>query len=348
MNDLQRYLVEEYLEDYQEGYMTRRQALRFIAAVTGSLTTASALLAACTPAAPTPTTAPAPTSAPANTPASAAPTATTAATAPMTTPTETSAPAADPTLTTEATVTVRPPAAYGTVVPDDPEIEAGMIEFPGEGASLMGYLARPRGDGPFPVVLVCHENRGLTEHIQDVARRFAKAGYVALAVDLLSRQGGTAAITDPEQIPGALGNTPPEQFVQDFISGWTYLQDQPFADAERVGMVGFCFGGGITWRVATAMPELRAAVPFYGPPPPIEQIPNIEAAVLAIYGENDQRINASIPTIEAAMQENGKIYQKIIYPNADHAFHNDTGPRYNPEAARDAWEQTLAWFAQYL
>lgn len=341
MNDFQRYLVEEFLEDFQEGQITRREALHRIAAVTGSLAVANTLLAACAPAAePTATPAPTETSASAATP-TAAPAATVA-------PTVTSAPTTEPTATTEAAASTPPPAAYGTVAPDDPAIEAGMVEFPNEGAMLMAYLARPTGDGSFPVVLVCHENRGLTDHIQDVARRFAKAGYVALAVDLLSRQGGTAAITDPAQIPGELGNAPPEQFVQDFISGWRYLQSQPFADAERVGMVGFCFGGGVTWRVATAMPELHAAVPFYGPNPPVDQVPNIEAAVLAIYGERDQRINQGIPAIEAAMQENNKTFEKIIYPNADHAFFNDTGPRYNPEAARDAWEQTLAWFAQYV
>ncbi|HBY95424.1 MAG: dienelactone hydrolase family protein [Ardenticatenaceae bacterium] len=321
MNDFQRYLVEEYVEDYQGGHLTRREALRHIAAVTGNLAVANTLLATCTPPAQS--------------------TATPAAMA-------TSVPAATSTGASSATTAPTATNASGTVAPDDPAIEAGMVEFPGEGATLMASLARPKGDGSSPVVLVCHENRGLTDHIKDVARRFAKAGYVALAVDLLSRQGGTAAITDQAQIPGTLGNTPPEQFVQDFISGWRYLQSQSFAAADRVGMVGFCFGGGVTWRVATAMPELRAAVPFYGPHPPVEQVPNIQAAVLAIYGERDQRINQGIPVIEAAMEANNKIYQKVIYPNADHAFFNDTGPRYDPEAARDAWQQTLAWLAKYV
>jgi carboxymethylenebutenolidase len=113
-------------------------------------------------------------------------------------------------------------------------------------------------------------------------------------------------------------------------------------------MVGFCFGGGITWRVATKTPELRAAVPFYGPNPPLEDVPGIRAAVLAIYGENDANINRGIPAIEEAMKANGKIFEKIIYSNAGHAFHNDTGANYNPEAARDAWAKTLAWFERYL
>jgi carboxymethylenebutenolidase len=240
------------------------------------------------------------------------------------------------------------PAAYGTVMPDDPAIIASEVQFPGaDAANILGYLARPANENPTPVILVCHENRGLTPHIQDVTRRFAKAGYVGLAVDLLSRQGGSAAVGQ-DNVPGALGNMPSEQFAEDFKSGWRYLQGQPFADAARVGMTGFCFGGGVTWQVATQMPELLAAVPFYGPHPLPASVPNINAAVLAVYGGLDSRINSGIPTIEQAMSENNKIYQKLIYENADHAFHNDTGSRYAPDAARDAWEKTLAWFEQYV
>ena len=221
------------------------------------------------------------------------------------------------------------------------------MEFPDNGSMLKGYLARPSSGGLYPIILVCHENRGLTEHIQNVTRRLGKAGYAALAVDLLSRQGGSVSLGS-DQVPGALGNIEPAQFTADFQSGYRYLIAQPYAQAERVGMVGFCFGGGVTWLVATTMPELKAAVPFYGPPPPIEEVPKINAAVLAIYGERDERINASIPSIEEAMRMNDKIYEKVIYPNADHAFHNDTGPRYNPEAAQDAWRRTLEWFGRYV
>jgi carboxymethylenebutenolidase len=236
----------------------------------------------------------------------------------------------------------------GTVMPDDPAIQTGDIQFPGrDGATLLGTLSRPSGDGRHPVALVCHENRGLTEHIKDVTRRLAKAGYVALAVDLLSRRGGVGAFSSDE-VPGALGNTPPEQFVQDFRDGWAYLGKQDFADAARVGMVGFCFGGGVTWQVAVGMPELLAAVPFYGPQPALSDVPKIQAAVLAIYGELDERINQGIPAIEAAMKENNKIFEKKIYPNAGHAFFNDTGARYNPEAAKDAWGRLFGWFGRYL
>ncbi|HEY3473267.1 MAG TPA: dienelactone hydrolase family protein [Anaerolineales bacterium] len=330
MNLFQRYLAEEFAEDYQEGRLSRREALKLITSVTGSLIAANSILAACAPSSEgTETGAISPTDSP------------TAQTIASDTAT------AEPGATEPAATEAPPPAAYGTVMPDDPAIIANDVQIPAPDTNIMGYLARPSNESVQPVILVCHENRGLTPHIQDVTRRFAKAGYVGLAVDLLSRQGGSTVVGQ-ENVPGALSNISPDQFVEDFKSGWRYLQGQSFADAARVGMTGFCFGGGVTWRVATQMPELLAAVPFYGPHPPLEDVPNIRAAVLAIYGGLDSRINSGIPAIEQAMMENNKIYEKIIYDNADHAFHNDTGGRYNPEAARDAWERTLAWFEQYV
>jgi len=268
-------------------------------------------------------------------------------TSPTDAPTGEASASASPTAESAATDSASPPAAYGTVMPDDPTIIASEVQIPGGDATLIGYLARPASEEVAPVILVCHENRGLTPHILDVTRRFAKAGYVGLAVDLLSRQGGSAEVGE-SGAPGALGNMSPDLYVADFRSGWLYLQEQPFADARRVGMTGFCFGGGVTWQVATQMPELLAAVPFYGPHPLPSGVPNINAAVLGIYGEQDTRINSGIPGIEAAMLENNKIYEKVIYPGADHAFHNDTGSRYNAEAAKDAWERTLVWFEQYV
>jgi carboxymethylenebutenolidase len=327
MNHFQQYLVEEFAEDYQEGNLSRRQALKLIGSVTGSLLLASSILAGCVRAEPEETAA-APTSGPGlpgtgTTPNQAQVSATTQ-------------PAGNPAAT-----------SIYSVDTNDPAVNGSDVQVPGKDATLKAYLAHPTQEGTFPVILVCHENRGLTEHIKDVTRRLAKAGYAALAVDLLSRQGGTDSLSS-DQVPGALGNIPPEQFAQDFRSGWEYLKQQPFAQAEKVGMVGFCFGGGVTWLVATHMPELLAAVPFYGPPPPVEEVPKIKAAVLAIYAGNDQRINQSIPGIEAAMQQHNKIYEKVIYPDVDHAFHNDTGPRYNAPAAQDAWRRTLDWFERYV
>jgi len=332
MNLFQRYLAEEFAEDYEEGRLSRRDALKMIVSVTGSLIVANSILAACTPPPEeviSPTDLPPATGLPTDAPAAsreASPTAESVST-------ESSSPAST--------------SAYGTVMPDDPAILAGEMQIPAVDATLIGYLARPSNETPAPVILVCHENRGLTPHIQDVTRRFAKAGYVALAMDLLSRQGGTNVVGSGN-VSGTLGNIDPNQFVEDFKSGWRYLQDQPFAQADKVGMTGFCFGGGVTWQVAVNMPELLAAVPFYGPHPLTTDVPSINAAVLAIYGELDGRINGGIPAIEEAMAANNKTYKKMIYPNADHAFNNDTGTRYNPEAAKDAWEQTLAWFDQYV
>ncbi len=241
MTDFKRYLLDEFVEDYQEGHLSRREALKLIAGLTGSLALANGILAACAPAQ-QPTATLAPTATHPATPQGGAQASAPAPTATQARPTE--AP------TAEAT----PQSPIG-------EIESGDIEFSGEGATLQAHLARPAGDGPYFAVLVCHENRGLTDHIKDVTRRVAMAGYVGLAVDLLSRQGGTAAIDDSSQVPGILGNTPQEQFVQDFVSGWRWLQSQTYVQPNRVGMVGFCFGGGVTWHVAIGLPELRAAAP---------------------------------------------------------------------------------------
>jgi carboxymethylenebutenolidase len=344
MNDYQRYLVDEFAEEYQEGRISRRKALRLILGVTGSMLLTDAILAACTPAGtpagessgvPTdggliPTT---------DGPAASTPSSTAGVPGtPTTASNPTSAAAATPAGTGDA---------MGRVSPDDAAISAGAVDFPGEGTTLKGYQAIPRGSGPYAIILVCHENRGLTPYIADVTRRLAKAGYAALAVDLLSRKGGTAAL-NADDVPGVLGNSPPEQFISDFRSGWNYLKGQAFAQGERVGMVGFCFGGGVTWRAAVAMPELLAAVPFYGPLPPVADVPKIKAAVLAIYAGNDTRITSGAAPIEAAMQASNKVFEKIVYPNVDHAFHNDTGTRYAPQAAQDAWAKTLDWFGKYV
>ncbi|TMH02245.1 MAG: dienelactone hydrolase family protein [Betaproteobacteria bacterium] len=138
------------------------------------------------------------------------------------------------------------------------------------------------------------------------------------------------------------------RYVKDFQAGLAATKALPFARAERVGMTGFCFGGGVTWRVAAGVPELRAVVPFYGLPVAATEVPKIHAAVLAIYAGRDERINANIPAIEAAMKQNGKTFNKIVYPDVDHAFHNDTGDRFNAAAAKSAWQETLLWFDRYL
>lgn len=307
MDDLKRYLVDEAVEDYAEGRISRRDAMTIVGGLVGAALGAE-LLAGCGRKEPPP-----PTEAP---PAAAPPVA-------------------------------APPPSQPLVASDDPGIVAGAVQFPGAGATLSGYLARPARDGSVPIVLVCHENRGLTAHIEDVTRRVAKAGYVGLAVDLLSREGGTAKHTY-EAVPGVLGGAPPERHVQDFRAGLAYARIQPSARADRVGMTGFCFGGGITWRVAAALPELRAAVPYYGMPIEPDKVGTIEAAVLAIYAEKDERINQAIPAVEKAMKDAGKTFRAVVYPGTQHAFHNDTRERYDAAAAKEAWAETLAWFATYL
>ncbi|MFC2072965.1 dienelactone hydrolase family protein [Chloroflexota bacterium] len=141
---------------------------------------------------------------------------------------------------------------------------------------------------------------------------------------------------------------PPDAFIADLNAALDYLRGLPCVHPDWVGVTGFCFGGGLTWRLLTAMQELKAGVPFYGAAPPVGDVPRIQAVVLAIYGELDERINAGIPNLEKAIQESGVPYEKIMYPGAAHAFHNDTGVNYHAEAAKDAWSRTLAHFGQYL
>lgn len=350
-DSLKQYLVDEFVEDYQQGALSRRDALKRLTGLVGA-SAAAALIAACAPAAqPSPTSAPVPTAmppAPTTAPAVAptlAPPSPVATTAPPAATATLSAP--DPTVATQATATVTAPQSNVSVPADDPAVQASAVTFPSQGATITAYLARPASNGTYPAILVCHENRGLTAHIQDVARRLAKAGYVALAVDLLSRDGGSATVGEAN-VPGKLGNYPPTQMVGDFADGLKYLQAQSFVAPGQFGMTGFCFGGGITWRCATQIPELRAAVPYYGPNPPLEDVPKIQAAVLAHYGGNDSRINGGIPAIEAAMKDNNKIFEYVIHAGANHAFNNDTGGNYNAGAANAAWAKTLDWFAKYV
>jgi len=235
------------------------------------------------------------------------------------------------------------------VPPNDPAIaSAGMVSFASGAIVVQAYLARPKVSDAAPGVVVIHENRGLLEHFKDVCRRFAKVGYAALAVDLASAEGGTAKFSDSAQVTAILGRTPPEQLVAMLNAGVRYLQGQSGVRRDRIGAMGFCFGGGMTWRLATANAELKAAAPFYGSSPPLEDVAKIKAAVLAVYGGLDERINAGIPAVRDAMQKANVVHEIVIYPNASHAFFNDTGGSYNATAAREAWTKTLGWFDEYL
>ncbi len=320
LGKFERYLIEEFYDDYREGTLSRRSFIRRVAFITGSMTAASAAMLAvgCQPIEVPPPGATIP-------PAEGTPT-----------------PAA------EAEDGAVPGAQSPLSVPaNDPSVSGETVTFVSGADEIGGYLAQPAAEGVYPVVLVCHENRGLTPHIEDVARRFAKEGYVALALDLLWREGGTANIDNDER-PGMLTGAGIERHVSDFQAALSYVQGLETVDPERVAMTGYCFGGGVTWACATAIPELKAAAPYYGPAPDLEAVPNIQAAVLGVYAEQDERINAGIEPLQAALDAAGITYQINIYPGVNHAFHNDTGERYDEEQALQAWEDTLAWFAQYV
>jgi carboxymethylenebutenolidase len=306
--DLQRYILTEWTEEYKEGRMGRREFLRRVVLMSGGAALALPVLSGL------------------GVPASAAEVSQAAASSP-------------PAVAQASGVTVSP---------TDPAIQARDVSFPQGATQMLAYLAEPRTGTPTPGVLVIHENRGMLEHFKDVARRFAKVGYVALAVDLASREGGTARFTDPAQVSALLGRTPEEQLVAMLNAGVAHLQGLSTVRRDRVGAMGFCFGGGMTWRLATANASLRAAVPYYGANPPLADVAKIKAAVLAIYGARDTFINPGIPAVRQAMERAGVTHEVVIYPDADHAFFNDTSPRYNAAAAQQAWQRTLAWFERYL
>jgi carboxymethylenebutenolidase len=214
------------------------------------------------------------------------------------------------------------------------------ITFAGpEGRTLQGaYAAAATGHG---AVLVIHENRGLTDHIRSVAGRLAASGFSALALDLLSAEGGTGSFADPAQATAALNNVPLDRFVADMKAGVGELLTRN--PGQRVGAVGFCFGGGMMWSLlAAGEPRLHAVAPFYGPAPASADFagsPN--AAVLAVYAENDSRVNASRDAATSALEV-------VTFPGVDHAFFNDTGARYNPEVAAQAYQKLTDWFTRYL
>ena len=227
-------------------------------------------------------------------------------------------------------------------------IESMPVKYPGQGATLEGYLSRPKGNGPFPALIVIHENRGLNEHVRDVARRYAAEGFVALAVDQLSRQGGTASFASPDAARDAIGTLNDDQIVADLDAAYKYLESHSAVRKDRIGVTGFCWGGQRTFLYATANPNLKAAAVFYGTTPPEEKLANIKCPVLANYGETDTRITSKVPETEALMKKYGKSYDPKIYPGAAHAFFNDTGQAYNEAAAKDAWARTLAFFRKNL
>lgn len=230
---------------------------------------------------------------------------------------------------------------------DDPGIVAETITYPspdGHG-EVSAYLVRPAGVAKAPGVVVVHENRGLNPYIADVARRLAKAGFVALAPDGLSSVGGYPG--DDEKGRELQAQVDPTKLMNDFFAAVTFLGQQDYTTG-KVGITGFCYGGGVANAAAVVFPELAAAVPFYGRQAPAADVPRIQAPLLLHYAELDTRINEGWPAYEAALKANGKVYEAYIYPGVNHGFHNDTTPRYDEAAATLAWDRTLAWFRKYL
>jgi carboxymethylenebutenolidase len=230
--------------------------------------------------------------------------------------------------------------------PPGPAVATQGITFPGpEGRTLQGAWAA--ADQPRGAVLVVHENRGLTDHIRSVAGRLAASGYSALAVDLLSAEGGTAALGDEARAMAALSSAPQERFVADMRAGLDELERR--ASGQKLGAIGFCFGGGMVWLLlASGEPRLAAAAPFYGPLPDGADFSGSNAAVLGVYAEQDARVNASREAATAALEAAGLTHEIVTYPGANHAFFNDTGPRYDQDAATQAYAKVLDWFGRHL
>ncbi|WP_226571639.1 YghX family hydrolase [Mangrovibacter yixingensis] len=230
----------------------------------------------------------------------------------------------------------------------DPDILPEYIHYPspqGHG-EVRAYFVRPaKIDSKRPAVVVVHENRGLNPYIEDVARRVAKAGYLALAPDGLSSVGGYPGNDDKGRELQA--QVDPTKLMNDFFAAVNFMLSHP-QGTGKVGITGFCYGGGVANAAAVAFPELAAAVPFYGKQPPAESVPNIRAPLLLHYAGRDTRINEGWPAYEAALKANNKIYEAWVYPDVNHGFHNDSTPRYDQAAADLAWQRTLAWFERYL
>lgn len=242
----------------------------------------------------------------------------------------------------------------------DPAILPEYVTYPspdGHGA-VRAYLVRPAtpqegeqppaeaaGGGPFPAVVVVHENRGLNPYIEDVARRLAKAGFLALAPDGLSSVGGYPG--NDEEGRTLQQQVDPERLMNDFLAAVDWLKGHELSTGA-VGITGFCYGGGVSNAAAVAIPDLRAAVPFYGRQADPADVPRIQAPILLHYAELDTRINEGWPAYEAALKANGKTYEAHIYPGVNHGFHNDSTPRYDEAAAELAWARTLDWFRRNL
>ncbi len=236
---------------------------------------------------------------------------------------------------------------YANAATTDPEdLFTEKITYPGINGDMQAYVARPKEMKPYAAVVVIHENRGLNAHIEDVTRRAAKAGYLAIAPNALSPLGGTPENEDEARTK--FQQLKAEDSLQNFIKVFDYLGTRKDCNG-KFGCVGFCWGGAMANNLAVHVPSLKAAVPFYGRQPAAEDVSKIKAAIQLHYGGLDERVNAGIPAYEEALKKNNIAYELYIYEGANHAFHNDTAPtRYNKEVAELAWSRTLSFFDKHL
>ena len=285
--------IKRLLREYHEGRLSRREFIRQVMIITGSLAAANALLGGMMP--------------------------------------------------TEV--------AAAMVADNDPELLTHNVTYKGKAGGVAAYLARPVKAGKYPGIVAIHENAGLSDHIRDVARRLAKEGYVVLAPDYLSRLGGTKLVTPKGQgISNIRELVPWEKIAEDTESGFAYLKVLSDVRADRLGLLGFCWGGEVAFASATEIRNLDAVVVYYGrSPDPLDSLKGISAPVLANYGEKDEGITKGVNATAAAMKKYNKMYDYKIYPGAQHAFNNDTNPkRYDAQAAKEAWGRTLEFLKKNL
>jgi len=231
---------------------------------------------------------------------------------------------------------------YAQVVSEeDPRLVVEDVTYPASTGPMKAHFARPKGDKKYPGVIVIHENRGLDPHHEDVARRVALEGFLAVAPDALSPLGGTP--DDVDEARSLFRKLDGSSTIKNFAAAVQYLKTHPLSTG-KVGCMGFCWGGGMTNQVAVNAPDLTAAVPFYGSQPEAEDVPKIKASLLCHYGGLDTRINAGIEAFEAALKAASIEYKMYVYEGAGHAFFNDTGSRYHKEAAALAWDRTIEFF----
>ncbi len=341
--------------EWEHGAMNRREFFQRAVLLLGTVSAAEALLTACSPAV-------VPTATPIPATATSAPSATVApsATATRVPVTATSAPAATNTPGVTATRPPASPAGPSATPPPTPVasmipgyIEAAVVDssevnYSSGEVKMRAILAKPKTGGPFPGVIVIHENRGLTDHIIDVTRRIANLGYVALGVDLLSRAGGTPKFAPPADPTQAINALKQSEVDADLLASIAYLKTLSFVK-PKFGVVGFCWGGANSLLTAINSKDINAAIVFYGRNPAnIDDVQKIAGAVIGNYGETDSSITPGVPALEAAMKKHSKSFESKIYPGAGHAFFNDSGPRFNEAAAKDAWARLIAFYKTHL